>query len=182
MQLKVHISRTFLKEAAFTICLALVIFIAIQAILVQIVVEQTSMIPSIEDGQRVLINKVTYYFHDPERGDIIVFNPLDQSGKIPLIKRIVGLPGETVEIESGLVYIDEFPLEEPYIRSHPNYVLAPIIVPEQHYFVLGDNRNNSRDSHQGWTVPEDNIVGKAWISIWPPDKWGLAPNYAYASK
>ena len=98
------------------------------------------------------------------------------------VKRIIGLPGETVEIKMGIVYIcqedEALPLEEQaYIAAAPHYTMEKFQVPEDSYFVLGDNRNNSNDSHNRWVVPRESIIGKAWLSIWPPTEWGLAANF-----
>jgi len=90
----------------------------------------------------------------------------------PFIKRVIGLPGETVEIKDGKVFIDGIPLdEEEYIMAPPNNPMPATEIPENEYFVLGDNRNSSNDSHNGWTVPRDNIIGRAWFIYWPPSKW-----------
>ena len=92
------------------------------------------------------------------------------------------MPGEYVEIRGGKVYInapngDVFPLDEPYVTEQPKTTFRGEKIPAGEYFVLGDNRNNSGDSGEGWTVPRSNIIGKAWLSIWPPGQWGLAPSY-----
>ncbi len=137
------------------------------------------MEPGLEEGQRILVNSVVYHFHKPERGDVIVFNPPFES-EGPFIKRIIGLPGESVEIKQGTVYIhgkgEVFPLNEPYIKEPPINSFNGGIIPEDEYFVLGDNRNNSGDSRGGWTVKRKDIIGKAWLEIWPPNKWGLIAN------
>ena len=130
-----------------------------------------------------MIDKTIYKFRDPQRGDVIIFHsPTNEHSDY--IKRIIGLPGESVEIKDETVYIrqkdgDVLPLDEPYIRKPPRYTFPQHKVTENDYFVLGDNRNNSNDSHNGWTVPRQNIIGKAWLSIWPPDEWGLASNYSF---
>ena len=82
-----------------------------------------------------------------------------------------------MEVRDGTVYINGTQLDEPYIKEPPRYSLKPWLIPDDEYFVLGDNRNISEDSHNGWTVPRQNIIGKDWLSIWPPGEWGLAPNY-----
>jgi len=174
--------KAILKELGITVLIALVIYFGVQVTLQQYRVEQTSMLPNLEEGQRVFVNKIAFNFKSPERGDIVVFKPVEGIGTIPLVKRIIGLPGDTIEVKSGLVYIDGIPLDESYVIDPPRYSMEPFVVPPQQYFVLGDNRNNSRDSHFGWTVPRDKIVGKAWVSIWPPEKWGLVPDYSYASE
>jgi signal peptidase I len=141
------------------------------------------MEPSIQIDQRILISKVGYYFHEPERGDIITFYQHGNREAVPFIKRIIGLPGESVEIKQGIVYIHKIdgnvlPLDEPYIKEAPSEPFKGDTIPENEYFVLGDNRNNSGDSRIGWTVKREDIIGKAWLSIWPPGEWGLAPNYS----
>jgi len=134
------------------------------------------MEPNFQWRQRLLINKAVYHFHEPERGDVIVFRPFD-TGQADYIKRIIALPGDTVEVKTRTVYVNDSPLDEPYIKDPPSYTLPQRKIPDNNYFVLGDNRNNSNDSHNGWTVPCQSIVGKVWLSIWPPDQWGLAANY-----
>ena len=112
---------------------------------------------------------------------MIIFHPPDiQQGDY--IKRIIGLPGETIEIKDGIVYMHKengnvLPLDEPYVTKPATDAFQGNKIPENEYFVLGDNRNNSSDSRHGWTLPRQNIVGKAWLAIWPPTKWGLAANY-----
>jgi len=141
------------------------------------------MEPSLEEGQRLIINKIVYKLHPPERGDIVVFHPPgNQHQQDDYIKRIIGLPNESVEIRDGTVYIHKddssiLALDEPYITDPARRYFKGTIIGEDEYFVLGDHRNNSSDSRGGWTVPRQDIVGKAWLSIWPPGKWRLAPNY-----
>jgi len=172
--------KVIVRDISLTILLAVAIYFVSQTALYQCIIEQTSMTPTLAEGQRIFVNKVAYAFDEPERGDIIVFRKPDVNRDKPLIKRVIGLPGEVVTIEIGTVYIDGSPLDEPYLTETPGYLLAEYTIPEERYFVLGDNRNGSYDSHYGWTVEEDAIVGKAWFSIWPPDSMGFAPNYAFA--
>jgi signal peptidase I len=134
------------------------------------------MEPSLYDGQRLLISKVTFYFRDPQIGEVIVFRPPDKE-QPDYIKRVIAGPGDIVEVKEGVVYVNGTALDEPYIKTQPYYSLAPTEVPEDHYFVLGDNRNNSNDSHNHWTVPREDIVGKAWLSIWPASQWGVVTSY-----
>jgi len=138
------------------------------------------MEPGLQDGQQLLINKVVYYFHEPERGDVIILHPPPPYSPkaIPFIKRIIALPGDTVEVKNRTVYLNGSKLDEPYIKEPPAYSFQQKKIPENEYFVLGDNRNNASDSHNGWTVPRQNIIGKAWLSIWPLGEWGLVSNYS----
>ncbi len=139
-----------------------------------------SMEPSFQNKQQLLINKVVYYFNEPERGDVVILHPPSpySSKTTPFIKRIIALPGDTVAVKNGAVYVNGSKLDEPYIKEPPAYTFQPKKIPENEYFVLGDNRNNTSDSHNGWTVPRQNIIGKAWLSIWPPSEWALVPSYS----
>ena len=113
---------------------------------------------------------------EPKRGDVIIFQaPTDSSEDF--IKRIIGLPGDTVEIRGGNVYVNGVKLDEPYIMSPPSYTVEKRKVPDGEYFVLGDNRNHSNDSHNGWYASRQEIHGKAWLSSWPPKLWGVVPDY-----
>ena len=171
--------RAFLREILVILIIAIVIFFGLQFIVQDYIIEQYSMEPSFQEGQRVLVSKVVYKLREPERGDVIVFHPPPpHSPKAnPFIKRIIGLPGDTVEIKKGSVYVNGSELDEPYIKEPPHYTFHQYKIPEDNYFVLGDNRNNANDSHTGWTVPHQNIIGKAWLSIWPPGGWGLVTHY-----
>lgn len=177
--------RTFLREVLGTLLLAVAIFLLIQATVQPSVVVGSSMEPNLQHGQRVLISKVAYLFHEPERGDIVVFNPPENfASEDDYIKRIIGLPGEVIEIKEGKVYIHQedgnvLILDEAeYIDTPATYSFLSETIPPDEYFVLGDNRNSSNDSHGGWMVLRQDIIGKAWLSIWPAATWGLAPNYS----
>ena len=176
-------AKPFIREVLGTLLLAVLIFFLISTTIQSSVVIYSSMEPNLHEGQRILINKVVYKFHEPERGDIIVF-PSPGNPDEEYIKRIIGLPGEVVETKDGIVYIHQpdgnvLTLDEDEYIANPakNDFLSNTIPPEN-YFVLGDNRNNSIDSRHGWTVPCQDIVGKAWLSIWPMSDWGLVPNYS----
>jgi signal peptidase I len=168
--------RDFFRDFVITIILAVVIFFALQFTMGNFVVIGASMQPSFYEEERVVVSKLAYKFHEPERGDVVVFLPPGNM-EDDLIKRIIGLPGETVEVRDGVVYVNNLPLDEPYIKQAPNYQYSVEVVPENEYWVLGDNRNNSNDSHTGWTVPREDMIGKAWLIIWPPDKWQVVPDY-----
>jgi signal peptidase I len=169
--------RTLLRDIVITLILAIVIFLLLQFTVQSFVVVGSSMQPNFQEGERLVVNKVSYRLHQPERGDVIVFHPPNKQ-QADYIKRVIARPGETVKVENGMVYINGLPLDEPYLNELPKYTLSEQKVPENEYFVLGDNRNNSNDSHNGWTVPEENIIGKAWLSIWPPREWGVIPGYS----
>lgn len=165
------------------IAVAVLVFIGLRLTIQTYVVYGPSMQPNFYEHQRLLVNKVVYNFHDPERGDVIVFEP-PYEGSDSFIKRVIGLPGERVEIRQGQVYIYQadgsvLELDEPYIEDVARRDYSSEVIPEGEYFVMGDNRNNTDDSRNGWTVPAEDIIGKTWISIWPPDMWGMAANYPF---
>lgn len=137
------------------------------------------MYPSLENGQQLIVSRVAYYVHAPQRGDILTLNPPVKSTR-PFVKRVIGLPGETVDIKKGKVYIDGVLLDEPYIEESFTYSMAAVTIPEGEYFVLGDNRDISEDSHIFGPISRKSIIGKAWLSVWPFDRFGLAPNYDFS--
>ncbi len=168
--------KKFVIEIIGTLLAGVLIFILINISVQYSIVEGSSMEPNLHNGQRLLINKIAY--SNPQRGDIIIFPPPHVANPDKdFIKRIIGLPGELIEIKDGIVYINGSPLGEPYVEDNAGIDMSLTVVPDGEYFVLGDNRGNSQDSRFGWTVPGEDIVGKAWLSIWPPKDWGLAPNY-----
>ena len=169
--------RTFLREVLITLILALVIFLLLHATVQSFVVVGSSMEPNFQDGERLVTNKLVYKLHQPERGEVIVFHPPNNQ-RADYIKRIIALPSDSVEVKNGAVYINGTKLNESYIKEPPAYTLTERKIPENEYFVLGDNRNNSNDSHNGWTVPRQNIIGKAWLTFWPPKEWGLVHHYS----
>jgi signal peptidase I len=170
------------------IFLIIVVFILFGVFFVQpVVVEGTSMLPQLHDGERLLVNKLIYYkiqsisWGHVERGDIVVFwfpNDPDKS----YVKRVIGLPGETVELRNGKVYINGVELNEEYIDVEHNQSLPswpPRKVEEHHYFVMGDNRDNSSDSRYWGLVPEKYIYGKAFFRYWKPRDAGFLEHGAY---
>ena len=140
------------------------------------------MTPNFEDGEMILTDKISYRFSQPKRGDVIIF----QSPTInkDLIKRVIGLPGETISIENGEVKVNDKPLTETYIsvQTPPGAFLAEgqkYIIPANDYIVLGDNRSNSLDSKEWGTLEKKNIIGRAWFVYWPPGKISFVPSVNY---
>jgi len=165
----------YLKEAVSTIIIAGLITLVIKFfILDNRIIPSSSMYPTIYAGDMVFVNKLVYRFSSPARGDIIVFEPHEEVSKDDLIKRIIALPGETIEVKNNRVYIDGKPLEEPYLNEAPQYEYGPVEIPEGHLFVLGDNRNLSFDSHR-WPDPFleiEAVKGKAFFRYWPLKRAG----------
>ena len=140
-----------------------------------------SMQPTLQIDDRLMVEKLSYRFHSPDRGDIIVFQPTDQAlsdcGLPPsfpdaFIKRLIGLPGEQIEIKGGQVYIDGDPLSETYLAEKPEYQWGPMTIPSDSYLLLGDNRNSSCDGHIWGFVPRDNLIGRAFVRFWPVGRIG----------
>lgn len=178
--------KTLVRDILVTLAIAAIIFLGLRTTVQSFDIEGPSMLPNFHTGERVLVNKLVYKFRQPQTGDVIIFHsPNSQQGD--LIKRIIGLPGESVEIKNGIVYIHKqngqvLALDEPYVAEPALRDYKGSIIPENAYFVLGDNRNYSEDSRHGWVVPRQNIVGKAWLITWPPSAWGLAANYPLEEK
>jgi signal peptidase I len=175
--------KAFFRDTLTILVIAAVFVLGLQAAFQKFVVDGPSMNFTLQDGQQLVINKVVYKFHKPERGDIIIFHP-PFNEKEEYVKRIIGLPGESVEIKDGIVNIHKkdgkvLLLDEPYVTRPATQPFKGGVIPENEYFVIGDNRNNSSDSRTGWTLPRKNIIGKAWLSIWPPSKWGWIPHYSF---
>ena len=160
--------RSFLLEILQTLLLALIFYFIIDSFFPRVRVENISMKPTLQPGELLLVNKLAYKIGNPQHGDVIVFhypgNPSED-----YIKRLIGLPGDEVKVEGGMVYVNGQPLDEPYISAPPSY-RGTWEVPEDSFFVLGDNRNQSSDSHSWGFVPLENVVGKALIVYWPIDQ------------
>jgi signal peptidase I len=192
----------FLWELVQTVVLTLLIFLAMRAVIQNFKVEGTSMEPTLRSNEFLIVNKATYaridntplehviggnraagmpmyLFGEPARGDIVVFRFPQQPDK-DFIKRIIAIPGDTIEVRNGRVILNGVPQEEKYISREPSYETPRTIVPPGNYFVLGDNRPNSSDSHVWGFVPADNLIGKAWFAYWPPSDWGPVASAGYA--
>jgi len=161
----------FLRDVFETLVLAAVLFVVINTISARIRVDGSSMVPTLHDGQFVMVNRWAEKFGSLKHGDIVVFHyPRDPDQEY--IKRIIGLSGDSVRIDNGKVYVNNQELIEPYIAAAPRN-RGTWTVPEEHIFVLGDNRNNSQDSRSFGYVSKEDVIGKAIFIYWPPTDWGL---------
>lgn len=157
---------------------AVLLALALRAFVVQaFYIPSDSMVPTLQEGDRVLVNKLSYRLHDVHRGDIVVFEapPGQATEEIhDLVKRVIGLPGETIEGRDGDIFIDGALLEEPYLPDGTiSKEIAPFEVPADSYYVLGDNRIASRDSTVFGPIPEDTIVGRVFVRVWPISRFGF---------
>jgi signal peptidase I len=192
----------WLGELVQTIALALLVLALARMIVVNYRVDGRSMMPTLEHDQFLFVNQIAYasvdnellqqlwpgdaarpdgrhyLFGPPRRGDIVVLWPPSGTGR-PYIKRIIGLPGEVVEVRNGRAYVDGVALDEPYVRERSSRSEAPVRVPPDHYFVLGDNRDHSSDSRLFGPLPSDHIVGLAWVAYWPPERLDILETPSY---
>ena len=164
--------KLFLMDLLQTLVLAALLYLGINAISARIRVQSISMQPTLYEQDFVIVNKLAYRLGSPSRGDIIVFQPPMDPGGEPYIKRVIGLPGDTVKILDGKVYVNEVLLQESYIKAPTGY-RGTWIVPADDLFVLGDNRNNSADSHQWGMLPLKNVIGKAEVVYYPISHWQI---------
>jgi signal peptidase I len=204
--------RGVVKELLETAIFILLVFLIVRGVVQNFKIEGSSMQPSMHTNQYILVNKIVFFhfdmnaplrllpgrgdlapkivypFHMPRRGEVVVFEyPKDQSKDY--IKRVIGLPGETVEIRNGLVYINGQQLDELYLEGAQTTCRpdtdacsrGPVQVPTNAIFVMGDNRNNSSDSREWDALPLDRVIGKAWVSYWPREDWGVVPSPTYAA-
>jgi signal peptidase I len=172
---------TLLRDTLEAVGLAVVLFFVLQLFVQNTVVEGSSMVPNFVDQEHLLVNKLAYRVGEPKRGDVVVFHA-PGSAKKDFIKRVIALPGETVEIRDGRVEVDGQPIDEPWGPRLDESDFGPVEVPPESYFVLGDNRANSNDSRifgsmagsaevRG-SVPRGSIVGRVWMSVWPLNRLG----------
>ncbi len=167
-----------LREIVDTALLTAIIFLSVNAATGRFLIKSVSMLPNLHEGEYVVVDKVSYLLGSPQRGDIVVFALAGESED--LVKRVIGLPGETIEISSGSVYVDGRPLAEPYAQPAPGAAAPARRLSAAEFFVMGDNRANSRDSRNFGPIQRASIVGRAWLIYWPPTDWGIVPHYAYA--
>ena len=185
---------SFLKELPFLIVGALIVAVLVKSFLIQVFwIPSGSMEETLQIGDRVIVNKLAYRFGEPGRGDVVVFEPetfetesivtmvsrnlLESVGlrtpESDLIKRVIGLPGETITVRDNQILIDDSPLAEPYLAPEIRMGnFGPEVIPEGSYFVMGDNRGSSRDSRVFGAIVESRIVGRAFSVVWPPGRWG----------
>ncbi|MEM9809197.1 MAG: signal peptidase I [Cyanobacteria bacterium P01_D01_bin.56] len=171
--------QTFVKANARLVAIAVAIAVVIRIFIAEPrFIPSNSMDPTLHIGDRLLIEKVSYRFHTPDYGDIVVFEPPPQLQAIgyrrdqAFIKRVMGLPGDTLTVHQGRVYRNNQPLAESYISADPAYEMQPVTVPEDALFVMGDNRNDSNDSHIWGFLPVENVIGHATLRFWPLEDLG----------
>ena len=191
------VKKNHFEETAKTVISSMLIALFARAAIAEPrFIPSESMLPTLKIEDHLIIEKVSKYAFNASRGDIVVFYPpfleKEQKGLISdvtrllsfpnhtaYIKRVIGLPGETVEVKEGLVYINNKAIEESYIKEKPFYTMKKITVPQDSLFVLGDNRNNSMDGHVWGTLPTKYVVGKAVLNFWPPQRVGKIDNIKY---
>ena len=173
------------KEGLKTIALSAFLAFGIRTFVAEArYIPSGSMLPTLQVNDRLIVDKLGYHFKSPQRGDIVVFSPTQKLEELKFhdafIKRVIGLPGEKVEVKNNRVYINDQPLGENYTAEAPQYNWGPQVVPDGQYLVLGDNRNNSYDSHYWGFVPRDKIIGRAVVRFWPMNRVGeITPDPSY---
>lgn len=189
----------FLREVVEIVVFALIIFLLVRSMVVNFRVEGASMEPSLHENQLLLVSKLSYFrldlgeapliggltdavieFGQPSRGDIVVLTPPNDPER-DFIKRIVALPGDRLEVRQGQLILNGEAIVEPYAANRASYSVPELVVPEGQYYVLGDNRRNSSDSHVWGSVSRENLLGKAWVVYWPVRDWGMAANFESAA-
>lgn len=177
--------RALFWEVFRTVVLAASIFLLVRSVVQNFRVDGLSMEPNFHSGEYILVERFDYLLHPPQRGDVIVFRAVPaREPHRDFIKRVIGLPGDTVAIHDRKVFVNGRALPERYIPDPPRYTFAPVTVPKNDYFVLGDNRNNSYDSSRWSATPflaRRYIIGKAWVAYWPPRDLTVIREPSYAS-
>ena len=191
--------RRIVKEMIETVLLALLLFVLMEFSVQNFKVEGSSMTPTLEQDQYLLVNKLIYSrvgldeltpfvpfvhastngsdrtmfaFHPPQHGEVVIFHfPADPTRDF--VKRVIGVPGDTIEIRQGDVFRNGQYVEEPFVTNPSTRTYGPVFVEQGHYYVLGDNRRSSNDSRDWGLVPEENLIGRAWMRYWPPDGLGF---------
>lgn len=169
---------SFIRDTVIALALGIFLFLVFQFFFQFYTVDGPSMNETLADGQRMLVLKTT---KQPSRGDVIIFHTPPASGVDEIfVKRVIGLPGDVIEIKNGVVFVNNEPLQEDYIINNPKINMEAVVVKDKEYFVLGDNRLVSYDSHNFGCVPQENIIGKALFVVWPTSGWGNKINYSYS--
>ncbi len=171
-------ANTLLRDMLEVLLLTALFYTALNGLTGRYLVVSVSMQPTLSEGQQIIISKTSYWLHHPERGDIVVIRPADAQNSTPLIKRIIGLPGEYVEAHDGRIWINGRALNEPYVSAPLDYSFSWQLGADE-YVVLGDNRNNSSDSHSWGAISKERIIGKAIFRYWPLEKLGGFPDYKF---
>jgi signal peptidase I len=177
---------SFFLDLVETVVMAMAVFVIIYLFLFQPhQVKGSSMLPNFHDGEYILTDKISYRLKEPQRGDVVVFRA-PRNEEYDYIKRIVGLPSDTLKIKNGKIFVNNTPFNESYLSS--DHITLPgkfykegetFAIPKDQYFVLGDNRSHSSDSREWGLVPKENIVGKAWLRYWPTNRFGVIPEVAF---
>ena len=186
----------FLREVVEIVVFALIIFFVVRSMVVNFRVEGASMEPSLHENQLLLVSKLSFFRLDlgetpliggltdavieigrPSRGDIVVLTPPNNPER-DFIKRIVAIPGDRLEVRQGQLILNGEAIVEPYAANGASYSVPELVVPKGQFYVLGDNRRNSSDSHVWGPVSRESLLGKAWLVYWPVRDWGTAPNFA----
>ena len=171
-------ARSFFDWMVVIAIALLVAFVVRTFVIAHFVVEGESMFSTLDTDDRVFVNKLSYRLHDPNRGDVVVLHQITGASERDLIKRVIGLPGETVEMRNCAVLIDGRVLNEPYLDPEVvtptdcggDYLLGGV-VPDDHVFVMGDNRGGSQDSRVIGTINDDDLIGRAFVVFWPQSHW-----------
>jgi signal peptidase I len=168
--------RAGLAELVLTVVVAFVlVFGVVRPFVIEAYrIPSESMVPTLEVGDRILANKFIYHFTDPKKGDIIVFDSVDEEDDQTLVKRVVGVAGDEIQVEDGVLFVNGEAQNEPYLNQELPFrgSYGPTEVPEGHIFVMGDNRGNSADSRVFGPLPLENVKGEAFVRFWPISKIG----------
>jgi len=159
----------WIKSLVIAVVLAVLIHTFLFAV---VIVSGPSMEPTLHDGERLIMNKIVYLFHEPERGDVVVFHATEADD---YIKRVIGIAGDTIEFRNNHLFLNGKPVEEPYLTNAYTKDFGPVTVPEGTIFVMGDNRINSKDSREIGAVPLDKVVGRVKLLIWPIHHLRMVP-------